>query len=308
MKPRPGAANPLVPVILVAALSILAACVGRATPTPHAGTPPIVTTEPAAKSRPAVAAEAERPEPHPAVEARGTIVAAATPPPTGSSDARPVAPLEAPSTRPAKNPQRDAAEGANSVYVFSPERTVSASGARSPGGPQPPARSENARPLASGSGTTPSPQSKEAPAGPAAAPGRLQLAIVPAPTTVPVGSVFTVDVIAAAAGSIDDAPFHLRFDPAVVEFVDGAPGEFLSQGGSSVVFLIDGSKVPGDVAVGIGRTERETGATGTGLLCRIRLRGVARGDTALAVVSAKAWDAHGEAVPVEANEGMASVR
>jgi hypothetical protein len=55
---------------------------------------------------------------------------------------------------------------------------------------------------------------------------------------------------------------------------------------------------PGDVAVAAGRVEREHGASGAGLQCRVRFRGVAAGTTPIRVGEAKVWDTGGEALTV----------
>ena len=74
------------------------------------------------------------------------------------------------------------------------------------------------------------------------------------------GAIMTVDVMASSSHAVVDAPLHLTFDPNVVEFVDGTVGDFLAQGGSSVVFFADGRTRPGDVAVAAGRVERGAGS------------------------------------------------
>jgi hypothetical protein len=118
----------------------------------------------------------------------------------------------------------------------------------------------------------------------------------------------TVDVMASSNSAVVDAPLHLTFDPSVVEFVDGTPGDFLAQGGSSVVFFADGRTRPGDVAVAAGRVERVQGATGAGLLCRVRFRGTGAGMTPVLVGRAKAWGVHGEELVVSGGGTTAVVR
>jgi hypothetical protein len=117
----------------------------------------------------------------------------------------------------------------------------------------------------------------------------------------------TVDVMAWSSAPIVDAPLHLSFDPKVLAFVEAAPGEFLTQGGSSVVFLADGASRPGDVALAVGRIERQQGATGAGLLCRVHLRGVGPGGTSVRVGDARAWGATGGEVPVLASGTIVAV-
>ena len=127
-------------------------------------------------------------------------------------------------------------------------------------------------------------------------------------TEIAAGGIITVDVMASSDTAILDAPLHLSFDPNVMAYVDGAPGDFLSQGGSSVVFFADGRSRPGDVAVAAGRVDRAQGATGAGLLCRVRLRGIGTGSSPVIVAQAKAWGIHGEELNVLAGGSAATVR
>ena len=122
------------------------------------------------------------------------------------------------------------------------------------------------------------------------------------------GTMVTVDVMASSSAAVVDAPLHLTFDPNVLEFVDGAPGDFLAQGGSSIVFLADGQSRPGDVAVAAGRVEREHGASGAGLLCRVRFRGARAGATPVVVGDAKVWGVRGEQLTVVAGGTNVVVR
>jgi len=131
-----------------------------------------------------------------------------------------------------------------------------------------------------------------------ASPGELQLDVIASASQIAPGGIMTVDVIARSSSAVVDAPLHLMFDSSVVEFVDGATGDFLTHGGSSVVFLADGRSRPGEVAIAAGRVEREQGARGTGLLCRVTFRGVGAGTTPVLVAHAKAWGTRGEELTV----------
>ena len=86
------------------------------------------------------------------------------------------------------------------------------------------------------------------------------------------------------------------------------PGEFLAGGGSSVVFLADGQTRTGDVALGLGRAERTQGATGRGILCRVRLRGLVAGETGVTVGQALAWDTAGREVTVLSSGASIAIR
>jgi hypothetical protein len=165
-------------------------------------------------------------------------------------------------------------------------------------------------PKPSALGTTPAapPKSEPKTAVPVGPPGELQLFVVVSAAEIASGEVVTVDVMASSSTAVVDAPVHLSFGPNVLEFVDAVPGDFLTQGGSSVVFLADGRSRPGDVAIGVGRVSREEGASGSGLLCRVRLRGVGAGTTPVSVGQAKAWGTSGEEVTVRSVAASVVVR
>lgn len=140
---------------------------------------------------------------------------------------------------------------------------------------------------------------RDRPEGPAwVTSGELRLVVVAPSKAIAAGAIVSVDVMASSKSPVVDAPLHLFFDPSVLEYVDGTPGNFLTQGGSSVVFLADGTSVPGDVAVAAGRVEREHGASGNGLLCRVRFRGIGAGTTSVVVSEAKGWGADGKALTI----------
>jgi hypothetical protein len=146
------------------------------------------------------------------------------------------------------------------------------------------------------------------PAPPELPGGELQLFAVASPAEIAAGEIATLDVMASSSTAVVDAPLHLTFDPNVLEFVDGVPGDFLTQGGSSVVFLADGRSRPGDVAIAAGRVAREQGATGSGLLCRVRFRGVGVGESRVLVAQAKAWGTAGEQLAVHSAGTTVAVR
>ena len=229
----------------------------------------------------------------------------------------PAAPAPAPSVK-SQQPERaktaagQAPSATASVYVFSPQQAATAPAAVLPQAAAP-----------RGAATTPSAESAPAPpaqvapaattptgdTAPAATPrGELQLVVHASAPETAAGGIVTVDVMATSDTAVLDAPLHLSFDPNVMAYMDGTPGDFLSQGGSSIVFFADGSSRPGDIAVAAGRVDRQQGATGSGLLCRVRLRALATGTSLVTVAQAKAWGVHGEELNVLAGGTEAAVR
>lgn len=276
--------------IALAGILISAGCVGHKGPTAADVTPsaPAKSTPPPPKKQPAP----------PEGPATGTGSGNGASPAAGQTSPAAAGATAAPKQAPAG----DAPPATASAYVYSPQQAVSAAPAAAAvplaQGAAPPAKGT---PAAGGSPQDPA----DTPAQPK---GELQLFVVLSANEVAPGQVVTVDVMASSSTAVVDAPLHLNFGPEVLEFVDGAPGDFLTQGGSSVVFLADGHTRPGDVAIAAGRVARNEGATGSGLLCRVRLRGVGAGSSPVAVGQAKAWGTGGEVLPVRSVGATVVVR
>ena len=108
----------------------------------------------------------------------------------------------------------------------------------------------------------------------------------------------TVEVLAASSARVVDAPLHLAYDPARLRFVDALEGDYLNRDGSGTVFLVNGVSRPGDVVIGIGRSNRSRGAGGSGALCRVRFEVLAAGIARVSVGQAMAWADDGALLPV----------
>jgi len=113
-----------------------------------------------------------------------------------------------------------------------------------------------------------------------------------------VGDEVTVEIGAATSTGVVDAPLHLLYDPARLRFVAATEGDFMNRDGASTVFLVNGQTRPGDVVIGIGRTDRSHGSGGHGTLCLVRFKVLASGATTVAIGSAMAWGADGRLLPV----------
>ena len=262
----------LMPIVLAALVGGLGCAVRKgvtpaeATPVAIPGSTPQEATGPSALHEPRVAGAGSDSSPPPTAEP--APARAATTPAAGSG----VPPASA------------------SGYVFAPEQAIASRPSHSPPG------SATPEPPSSGIGAGTPRGRQDTTAG--NRPGELRLVVVASVPVIEAGAIMAVDVMASSSAAVVDAPLHLTFDPNVLEFVDGAPGDFLTQGGSSIVFLADGASRQGDVAIASGRVEREHGASGAGLLCRVRFRGVHAGATPVLVGDAKVWGVRGEELTV----------
>jgi hypothetical protein len=126
----------------------------------------------------------------------------------------------------------------------------------------------------------------------------MALALAAHPAAPRVGDVVTVEVSASSPARVVDAPLHLLYDAARLRFVDAAEGDYLRRDGSGTVFLVNGRSQPGIVTIGLGRTDRSRGVSGSGTLCRVRFEALAPGRTRVAVGQAMAWADDGSMLAV----------
>jgi hypothetical protein len=123
-----------------------------------------------------------------------------------------------------------------------------------------------------------------------------------------VGEILVADVISVSPVRVVDAPLTLEYNASMLRYLDASQGEFLTRGGGSVVFLANGEARPGQVDIGIGRTDRSRGVAGEGTLCRVRFMTLATGAASLQIRQAMAWGERGAVIRVESNSVVAAVR
>jgi hypothetical protein len=74
----------------------------------------------------------------------------------------------------------------------------------------------------------------------------------------------------------------------------------MKRAGGGTVFLVNGRSRPGDVVIGIGRSDRSRGASGSGVLCSVRFQVLGAGEPRVTIGSAMAWGVDGSLLPVAA--------
>ncbi|MEZ5319638.1 MAG: cohesin domain-containing protein [Vicinamibacterales bacterium] len=120
------------------------------------------------------------------------------------------------------------------------------------------------------------------------------------------GPPFTVPVTLANASDVSAVTVTLTFDPAVVQVAGVSPGSLMDQGGVKSTFVPRMNPQAGRVDIAVARPG-QTGATGTGLLAAVQLKGVSAG-TAQIAVSAVATTASGQPVRVQAKPATVIIK
>ena len=104
-----------------------------------------------------------------------------------------------------------------------------------------------------------------------------------------VGQQVLVQVTIENAQGVGSVPFHLRYDPTVLQFLSHQEGPFMGLDGTNTVFLASGT-APGDVVVGLSRMGGPQGASGSGLLAAFTFLAVNPGDCDFAFSGANVKD------------------
>ncbi len=121
-----------------------------------------------------------------------------------------------------------------------------------------------------------------------------------------VGQQVLVQVTIENAQGIGSVPFHLRYNPNVLQFVSHQEGPFMSLDGTNTVFLASDRAV-GDVVVGLSRMGGRQGASGSGLLASFTFLAVNPGDCGFAFSGANVKDPQAGNLPAGFNTAIVKV-
>ena len=144
--------------------------------------------------------------------------------------------------------------------------------------PQPIPEPQDAPPPPENPAPTPGPGDPNPMPTPQAIP-TLQLVTVTAP--VPVGSSFLVAVRLNGASNVTSLPFHVGFDPAVLEFQSVEEGPAVGGAMQPILLASVSPSRPGDLAVGLSLVEAGGLLQGTGTVMKLRFRALAPGTSPL---------------------------
>jgi len=107
-----------------------------------------------------------------------------------------------------------------------------------------------------------------------------------------------IQVQVVGGQNVGSVPFHLRFNPAVLDFVPpGVEGDFLMQGGGQTVFVATEVQGQGEIVVGASRVGTPTGASGAGLLATFQFRAKAPGSSTFSFTGAMVRDPNANNLP-----------
>jgi general secretion pathway protein D len=117
-----------------------------------------------------------------------------------------------------------------------------------------------------------------------------------------VGDKITVQVQISQATRVGSVPFHVAYDPKILQFVSGSEGGFLKSDGASTVYNSQASTVS-EVFVALARIGVPSGAAGGGILCTLEFQAIAPGSSSLSFTEASVLDPQGQPLPAQFSGG-----
>ncbi len=186
--------------------------------------------------------------------------------------------------------------------------TVPPPGTQPPAATQAPAQapSEPARrPVVPPSpGGTPAPAATQPPAqGPM---GRLRFA--PEQIPLSVGQTVTVGLVVENVDDLFSIPLLLQYDPKVISIEEVRHGGFLSGGTQEIAIVQRIDQARGQAIISATRQPNTPGVSGSGTLVGIVIKGLAAGQSPLAVVQVNARNSQQKALPLLSSEGAVLVQ
>lgn len=130
--------------------------------------------------------------------------------------------------------------------------------------------------------------------------GPPRLSLVPSASTVAYGKVMSVRVVLTGGEGITSVPFHLKFDPALLEFLGARTGSaFQSSSLEPLLLASVNPERPGDLAVGLALVGNSRSFTGSGSLVVLDFRVIGRGRTDLTFENSSVRGVTSEPLPAE---------
>ena len=125
----------------------------------------------------------------------------------------------------------------------------------------------------------------------------ISILLLPDKATYGVGESEVTSVRIENATNVCTVLFRWRYNPAVLQYVDGVEGTFMNTDGSTTDFLATPTTAGDEIEVGLSRRSGGSGASGTGVLATLEFLAVGSGDGGLAFTGAGVRDPQGQSLP-----------
>jgi len=134
-----------------------------------------------------------------------------------------------------------------------------------------------------------------------------EVSLIASDASLAVGDSLTVTVNVRTGDPVTSLPFHLMFDPGVLEFFDGATDPSLGSHLQPVLLASVSPNRPGDLAVGLSFIESAGAFKGTGGVVVLHFRAIGSGDSDLEFNRASLRGVTSEPLPAEFHNSRVSV-
>ena len=121
--------------------------------------------------------------------------------------------------------------------------------------------------------------------------------LVPSKTIYSVGESVVTDMLIVNGMNVFAVPFHLTYNPDVLQYVSSAQGTFLNSDGSDTVLFV--SPMIDELVVALSRLEVGPGASGDGVLATFEFLTTGAGDGGLAFTGASLKDPQAMNLPAQ---------
>lgn len=139
-------------------------------------------------------------------------------------------------------------------------------------------------------------------------PGPTVVELRPSAFAYSMGEIVTLDVAIRDGRDVGSVPFHLHFDPSVVQFQPPATeGPYLGADGTLTVFLASESAAGGELVVGMSRLGAIHGAQGSGSLATVEFLTVGPGPCGFRFSAASVKDPQAQLLPATFNSAAVDV-
>ncbi len=139
--------------------------------------------------------------------------------------------------------------------------------------------------------------------------GPAQLSLVPAGTVVAPGQTVKVSVLLKEARGVTSVPFHVQFNPDVLQYVGAHEGSlFTSSSLQPILMASDNPDRPGNLAVGLALVESSGLLNASGTLLVLEFRALGIGESNLTFDRASVRDATSREMPVHLANAAIQVR
>lgn len=137
----------------------------------------------------------------------------------------------------------------------------------------------------------------------------LRLALVPQRTSVAPGDLLPVAVLLEGGHQVTSVPFHLKFNPEVLEYVGVRTGPVLSASSRQPIILASvNPNRPGDLAVGLSLVSSSGTISGSGTILLLDFRALAHGVSDLVLERASVRGPTSEPLPADIAGAAVEVR